>query len=276
MDQSSSWYFEWLVHWGIRRGTKHAYIKKLFCSSIPPLELLVLSDGDPWNSSIARVGTPWCGVGQWWWTVIHDNMASPLCPTLSNPKRKIENVITDEIGVSDIFPKCIVLKSREDLTPLTKLSPFVIEKCIKSCAGEVKNVTKLRSGGLMIECQRQQSVRLLSLKQIHNIEISSSPHIILNSSRGIIRYRDDDLSELTDDEICHELSPKGVTHVKRFTSTRNGQVIKLNTLLYYFHLYLVPFAWAFTALESVQMFHIQYDALSVRSLDISKANAKGN
>jgi hypothetical protein len=61
-NQSSSWYFEWLVHRGTRRGTKHAYIKKLFCSSRPLLELLVLSVGDPWNSSITRVGTPWWGV----------------------------------------------------------------------------------------------------------------------------------------------------------------------------------------------------------------------
>jgi hypothetical protein len=42
--------------------------------------------------------------------------------------------------------------------------PNLREKCIKSCAGEVKNVTKLKSGGLMIECQRkQQSLNLLSL-----------------------------------------------------------------------------------------------------------------
>ena len=135
---------------------------------------------------------------------------------------KNENVITDEIGVSDLFPKFIVLKSKEELIPLTKLSPLVIEKYVKSCAGEVKNVTKMRSCGLMIECQRgQQSVNLLALKQIHNIDISSSPHRTLNSSWGIIRYRDGDLSELTDDEIYHELVPQGVTHVKRFTSKRN-------------------------------------------------------
>jgi hypothetical protein len=55
----------------------------------------------------------------------------PLCVQLYPiRKMKIENVITDEIGVSDILPKFIVLKSREDLTPLTKLSSFVIEKCI--------------------------------------------------------------------------------------------------------------------------------------------------
>ena len=44
-------------------------------------------------------------------------MAFPLCPILSNPKKrkKNENVIADEIGVSDLFPKYIVLKSKEDL-----------------------------------------------------------------------------------------------------------------------------------------------------------------
>jgi hypothetical protein len=58
-----------------------------------------------------------------------------------------------------------------------------------------------------------------------------SPHRTLNSSRGIIRYRDDDLDELTDDEICKELAHQGVTHGKRFVSKRNGQEIKLNTFL---------------------------------------------
>ena len=65
-----------------------------------------------------------------------------------------------------------------------------------------KNVTKLRSGALLIERHRKQHpLNLLSLPQIHNIEISSSCHRTLNSSRGIIRYRDDDLYELTNDEI---------------------------------------------------------------------------
>jgi hypothetical protein len=49
----------------------------------------------------------------------------------------------------------------------------------------------------------------------------------LNISRGIIRYRDEDLDDLTDDEICAELAPQGVTHVKRFISKRNGQQINL-------------------------------------------------
>jgi hypothetical protein len=48
------------------------------------------------------------------------------------------------------------------------LSLFIIEKTIKGCAGEVKNVTKLRSGSLMIECfRKQQSLNLLALKHVN-------------------------------------------------------------------------------------------------------------
>jgi len=70
---------------------------------------------------------------------------------------------------------------------------------------------------------------LLSLKQIHTIIMSFTPNKTLNSSRGIIRYRDDDLDDLTDDEICAELPLQGVTHAKRFISQRNRQTIRLNT-----------------------------------------------
>jgi hypothetical protein len=60
---------------------------------------------------------------------------------------------------------------------------------------------------LLIEFQRMYKlVNLLSLKQIHNIEISSFPHRTLDIGRGINHFRDDDLSELTDDEICHQLA----------------------------------------------------------------------
>ena len=100
----------------------------------------------------------------------------------------------------------------------------------------MKNVTKLKSGGLMIECQRrQQPLNLLSLKQIHSIAISSTPHRTLNTSRGVIRYRDEDLDDLSDEEICEELAPQGVIHVKRFISKRNGQTVKLNTFLITFN-----------------------------------------
>ena len=198
---------------------------------------------------------------------------------IPNKKRKNDSRYEEEIEFSNKWSRFIVLKSSEGCIPLTKLSPFVIEKCIKSCAGDVKNVTKLKSGGLMIECQRrQQSLNLLSLKQIHSIAISSTPHRTLNTSRGIIRYRDEDLDDLSDEEICEELAPQGVIHVKRFISKRNGQTVKLNTFLITFNFptILASIAWACTMIKSVHMSRIQYDALSVRYSDMVKASVMGN
>ena len=93
----------------------------------------------------------------------------------------------------------------------------------------------------MIESfRKQQSWNWLAHKHINDINISVWPHRTLNNSRGIIRYRDDDLSELTDAEICKELEPHSFTHVKRFISLKTGQEIKLNTFLITFSTPNIP------------------------------------
>ena len=71
---------------------------------------------------------------------------------------------------------------------------------------------------------------MLSLKHVDDINISASPHRTLNNSRGIIHYRDDDLSELPDAEICNELEPQGIINVKRFISRKTGQEVKIKHL----------------------------------------------
>ena len=173
---------------------------------------------------------------------MHGNMAAsePLCINQQIPnnhkKRKNDGRNEKEIEFSNNWSRFIVLKSNEGCIPLTKLSPFVIEICIKSCARDVKNVTKLKYGGLKIECRRiQQSFNLLSLKQIHRKAMFSTPHKTLNTSRGIIRYRDEDLDDLSDEEICEELASQGTIYVKRFISKRNRHTAKLNTFLITFN-----------------------------------------
>jgi len=149
-------------------------------------------------------------------------------PTSSNPKKRT-NILEEEFEVEN-WSRFIVLTSNQKT--ITTKSPFIIEKTtINGCSGEVKNVKKLRSGSLMIEfCGLQQSLNLLALKQINDISISASLHKTLKS-RGIMLYRDDDLSELTDAEICKELEPQGITHVKKVISRKIGQEVKLNTFL---------------------------------------------
>jgi len=63
--------------------------------------------------------------------------------------QKKEKILEGEFEVENWW-RFIALTSNEK--PLTQISPFVIEKTVKGCVGEVMNVTKLRSGSLMIEC----------------------------------------------------------------------------------------------------------------------------
>ena len=167
-------------------------------------------------------------------------MGSTNLNITSSKKRKNDNLLEDDIEDENWSP-FIVLSNKNPGKTVSKISPFIIEKTIKGCAGNVKNVTKMRSGNLLIECSRkQQSLNLLALPKIGDVEILASPHRSLNTSQGIIRYRDDDLSELTDEEICKELEPQGIPKVKRFISKKNGQEIKFNTFLLTFNSTTVP------------------------------------
>jgi hypothetical protein len=61
--------------------------------------------------------------------------SDPLCLTQQIPnnpikKRKNDSRYEEEIEFSNNWSRFIVLKSSEGCIPLTKLSPFVIEKCI--------------------------------------------------------------------------------------------------------------------------------------------------
>jgi hypothetical protein len=68
------------------------------------------------------------------------------------------------------------LTSKDENKIITKLSPFILEKWLKSTVGEVRNVTKMKSGSLLVECYRQQSINLLSATTILETEISATPH----------------------------------------------------------------------------------------------------
>ena len=171
-------------------------------------------------------------------------------------KRKLQSSSDDESipskvlnKSSDSFVKFLVFTSQNNEKPLTKMSPFVIQKTIQSVAGDVKKVTKMKNGSLLVECQRhQQSENLLSLKTILNIPVSVTPHRTLNFCQGIVRDRDHDLADMSEEEICNELKPQNITQVKRFTKKSEGQTIKLNTYLLTFglsslpsHIYIGPY-----------------------------------
>nr|KAG5688587.1 hypothetical protein BaRGS_018665 [Batillaria attramentaria]KAG5693237.1 hypothetical protein BaRGS_034496 [Batillaria attramentaria]KAG5695004.1 hypothetical protein BaRGS_024187 [Batillaria attramentaria]KAG5699457.1 hypothetical protein BaRGS_016303 [Batillaria attramentaria]KAG5713114.1 hypothetical protein BaRGS_021908 [Batillaria attramentaria] len=60
----------------------------------------------------------------------------------------------------------------------------------------------------------------------------------MNTSKGVVR--DESLAELDDAELIKELKSQGVTSVKRFTGTRNGQQVRLPTIILTFGLPKAP------------------------------------
>ncbi|XP_071086563.1 uncharacterized protein [Haliotis cracherodii] len=148
-------------------------------------------------------------------------------------KRRLEDIDLSSGSISqniDTWARFLVIEAADNL-PI-KLNPFAISKAVSGICGEVKNVTRLRSGSLLVECaRRQQSLNLLSISTFANIEVAVSVHRTLNSCRGIVRDRARCLSDMSEDEIATELEDQAVTAVKRFTIKKDGVITNTNTYL---------------------------------------------
>ncbi|XP_071094515.1 uncharacterized protein [Haliotis cracherodii] len=161
-------------------------------------------------------------------------MALPQSGSSRNEKkRRLEEIEIATGNLSqhiDSWAKFLVIEATDNL-PI-KLNPFAVSKAVSGICGEVKNVTRLRSGSLLVECaRRQQSLNLLSISTFANIEVAVSEHRTLNSCRGIVHDRACCLSDMSEDEIATELEDQAVTAVKRFTFKKDGVITNTNTFL---------------------------------------------
>lgn len=163
-----------------------------------------------------------------------------------NKKRLMDQDSDDISEMTLIFPsknsnwqKFIVLESLLSEMPLTKLSPFAIQKGIAGIAGAVKDIKKLRSGQILVECSKKAHAdNLLSCNALAGISVRTFPHPHLNSCKGVIRTRD--LHDMEEAEIASELKEQGVTHVKRITLKREDKIIKTGTYILTFNLHDHP------------------------------------
>ena len=129
------------------------------------------------------------------------------------------------------WPRFIVLAPVDESKPLTKLSPFLVEKHIYGKFGTVHKVTKMRSGSLLIEATRPAQARnILDTTSFMDIEVKASSHRSLNTSKGVIRDHGRDLYDMSENDIVMELRDQGVEAVSRFILKKEGKEIKTNTL----------------------------------------------
>ncbi|XP_023240678.1 uncharacterized protein LOC111639128 [Centruroides sculpturatus] len=124
-------------------------------------------------------------------------------------------------------------------TPLSKHSPFLIQKLFESTIGHVKKIQKLRSGDLLVEtASPQQSGKLLNMKSLGDIQVTITPHTSLNSSRGVIS--EIDLMSEDESDIQIGLSDQGVTAVRRIAIRRDGKIIPTKHLIVTFNKPTIP------------------------------------
>lgn len=104
------------------------------------------------------------------------------------------------------------------------VSPFLINKTLKSLVGEVKSVKKLRSGDLLVEVTTaKQAELIINCRTFGPYPVSVTPHSRLNFSRGVIS--EPDLLYTTGNEILENLSHQNVYAVRSITVRRDGKAL---------------------------------------------------
>ncbi|KFM63744.1 hypothetical protein X975_11598, partial [Stegodyphus mimosarum] len=105
---------------------------------------------------------------------------------------------------------------------MQKMSPFLINKYIHSSIGEPRNIKRLRSGDLLIDTTSAiQSVSLLKLTKLGQIDVTVSAHKTLNYSRGVIS--EVDLLSVSEEEFVSKLADQNVCAARRIKMRKEGQ-----------------------------------------------------
>ena len=124
----------------------------------------------------------------------------------------------------DNWPRFLVVESSSDDLPLSKLSPFAVQKGFQAVAGALKSIKRLKDGSFLVECARKsQAMGLLKTTRFVDRPVRVSIDKALNSSRGVIHCRE--LSGVTEMEIRTELQEQGVVKVHRVTVKKDTEKV---------------------------------------------------
>ncbi|GBN43363.1 hypothetical protein AVEN_80825-1 [Araneus ventricosus] len=139
--------------------------------------------------------------------------------------------IVSKSSAATTFPTFFLIKRISTCNEtFHSVSPFLVERAITGSIGDVKSTKKLRSGDLLVEVQsRKQSEQIVKLKTFSNILVTVSPHATLNSSKGVITCGE--LLNVPTEEILKELQGQGVSHVRRISIRRDGQLLNTKHLI---------------------------------------------
>lgn len=141
----------------------------------------------------------------------------------------------------DSWPRFLLVESSDESCPLSKLSPFAIQKWFDGISSGFKTIKRLRSGQFLVECLSEKASKLLQSRDgsiCVDRSVKVSIHKSLNSCKGVIRCPE--LEGLSDIEIKSDLQSQGVTDVYRVHITKDGKKVPTNTLFLTFCLPNLP------------------------------------
>ena len=145
------------------------------------------------------------------------------------------------IGTSkNTWSRYLVVEAVNADNPLSKLSPWAIEKGFEEISSYITNIKKMKTGAFLIECPDPRVSRLALARNgtvFVDRRIKVTPHRSLNTSRGVIRCDDEGLSLMAVEDIEKQLESQGVTKVQPVTK-RNGT--KVQTYTTYFLTFATP------------------------------------
>ena len=165
--------------------------------------------------------------GEHWQRITILNMATQHSQ-LTDRKRSRTDILTTSLDSVQIcsWPRFLLIKGTDNERPLSKLSPFAVNKAIVAVLGsDPFNIRKLRNGEILIEVDKEaQSSKLLKTTKLHLtmenvIPITVSPHYSLNTKKGVIRCPD--IKECSDEEILEGLKDEGVIKLNRILVFRD-------------------------------------------------------
>ena len=74
----------------------------------------------------------------------------------NRPDHDLDSDSVDEpFLTNDSWPRCVVLSSASEEKPLSKLSPFAVQKGFQAVAETLKSTKRLRDGSFLVECSRR-------------------------------------------------------------------------------------------------------------------------
>ena len=142
------------------------------------------------------LGTSLCGTLWWVGSIVNETQTFFMAyENITQAKTKkikrplLESSSESEHETNENFYQFIVLESIEE-TPITKLSPFLIQKTIETHCKPI-NIKKAMNSTIIIQTTNQkQSKKILKWKQFGKLNIKTYPHTTLNFSKGVIKSPD--------------------------------------------------------------------------------------